>query len=263
MEVIDVSEGGEVVIEVGPVVCNVGLAEGSRDGGVGEEGSLDVCQSGVEVVVALGGEEEVVVGVLLEGEGEVAVGEGVEEVGSGDDGDEEQLNVDGLVEVHQFEPLLLREGRTVDLLRVLHLLVHVDLPVRVLHVQRQQELLRLRGELLDLYLRDVQEDLEDLDAFFVDLVDDDQHDGCEQRHEHQSSHQHQYLHLDEAADLIAYLPLPHHRLLHHHFLYRLAVPLQVLDGGRGGSFEGGDEVGRSLSLGHVAVDADGGGDEGE
>lgn len=89
MEVIDISEGVEVAVEVGAVVGNVGLAEGGGDGGVVEECWLHLSQAWVEGVVALGGEEEVVVGLMLEDECEVAGGEGVYEVGSGDDGDEQ------------------------------------------------------------------------------------------------------------------------------------------------------------------------------
>lgn len=65
------------------------------------------------------------------------------EVGGGNDRNEEEFDVDGLVEVDQFESLLLSEGGVIDLFGVLYLFVYVDLAVGVLNVKGEQEFLGL------------------------------------------------------------------------------------------------------------------------
>lgn len=79
MEIIDISKSIVMQIEVVTIVKDVVLAVSGGHSGVGEIGSLDISHSGVEVVVALRGEEEVMVGLGLELQILVAGDEGVQE----------------------------------------------------------------------------------------------------------------------------------------------------------------------------------------
>lgn len=110
--------------------------------------------------------------------------------------------------------------------------------------------------MLDLYLGDIQEDFEDFDTFLVDLVNDYQHDGCKEYHEHYSAYKHNDLDVHVPAYLSRNALLPRVGIGDHYFLDLLAVLDEVLDGGRSNGIVSLDEVALVLGLTDAAVDAD-------
>jgi hypothetical protein len=134
--------------------------------------------------------EEIVVRLRLKAEIQAADDERVDEKGEGEDGDEQQFQVNRFVEGDESKPLLFGEGRTVDLARVFDFFVDVDFAIRVLRVQRHQKLLRFRGELLNLNIADLQKDFENLYFFAVDAMDRKEHKQGGPRYEQQPADQH-------------------------------------------------------------------------
>jgi len=110
MEVINVAESVVVQIEVIAIVEYVVLAVATGHGSVIEVGLLDGSHAGVEVVVALRGEEKVVVRVGLELEVLVVGDKGVQEEAHSEQRDYEQSQVDTFVEVDVFEFLFFGES---------------------------------------------------------------------------------------------------------------------------------------------------------
>lgn len=109
---------------------------------------------------------------------------------------------------------------------------------------------------MDLDLGDIQEDLEDLYAFLVDLMDDYQHYDSKEDHEDYAAYKHYDLHVHVPAYLGRYALFSRIGIRDHYLLDLFAVLDQVLDGGRRRCFVILDEVALVLGLAHVAVHAD-------
>ena len=88
VEIIDIAKSSEMVIEVVSIVFDVFFTQRIRNFSLFNESTLDLGQTGVESVVALRGEEKVVVGLRLEEETFIACSKGVDKICNSDDGDE-------------------------------------------------------------------------------------------------------------------------------------------------------------------------------
>lgn len=100
MEVINIPEGIEVHVEVIAIVGDVGLAERVRDGSIVQQCSLDGAKPREEGIIPARGEREVVIRLELEGKTDIALHKGVHEISSGEDGNQQQFDIDRLVEVY-------------------------------------------------------------------------------------------------------------------------------------------------------------------